>query len=278
MLRTLIIAAAFLTVTLGLLLLQPGSGPKSQPALENTITRADTDLTTLGNAVALSQAAPAASPTPAATPPAPVATRDSDALRALTNNVLSGLGAPAEPATPAVPAISAEEEALRALTSQVLAGLTPAATNTGSKPQLGLEGLVVQAISEGQSDAYLDALLNEAADRGLIQVPAALVTDGGRVDTPTLISALTQKAAPTPARKHKLPVGGKGVEIRVIQSAGETKEYRFYTVQPGDSLGAIAVKFYGDAAYFADIFNANRQFVPSPDRIRPGQRLTIPVL
>jgi len=53
-------------------------------------------------------------------------------------------------------------------------------------------------------------------------------------------------------------------------------QYQFYTVGVGDSLGAIAVKFYGDVAKFNMIFEANRTILSSPDKIRVGQRLVIP--
>ena len=71
-------------------------------------------------------------------------------------------------------------------------------------------------------------------------------------------------------------VGGDGVEIRVVQTATESESYRFYSVSPGDSLGAIAVEFYGDVRNFDLIYNANRDILASPDRIIVGQRLAIP--
>ena len=42
--------------------------------------------------------------------------------------------------------------------------------------------LVVQALKEGQNDAYTDTLVNEAATAGTITVPEILVTSDGRVD------------------------------------------------------------------------------------------------
>ena len=69
---------------------------------------------------------------------------------------------------------------------------------------------------------------------------------------------------------------GQGVEVRVVQEAGETRPYYFYTVQEGDSLGGIAQNFYGDAAYYKVIFEANRRLLSSPNRIKVGQRLRIP--
>jgi nucleoid-associated protein YgaU len=49
-----------------------------------------------------------------------------------------------------------------------------------------------------------------------------------------------------------------------------------YTVQSGDTLSAIAKKFYGRANEYMQIFNANRDQLSDPDKIQPGQVLKIP--
>jgi LysM repeat protein len=59
-------------------------------------------------------------------------------------------------------------------------------------------------------------------------------------------------------------------------SAGAAPATVSYTVQPGDTLGGIAKKFLGNPNDFMDIFNANRDQLTDPDKIRPGQVLKIP--
>jgi hypothetical protein len=49
-----------------------------------------------------------------------------------------------------------------------------------------------------------------------------------------------------------------------------------HTVQSGDTLSAIAEKYLGDANAYMDIFNANRDQLTDPDKIKPGQVLKIP--
>jgi nucleoid-associated protein YgaU len=49
-----------------------------------------------------------------------------------------------------------------------------------------------------------------------------------------------------------------------------------YTVQSGDTLSALAKKFLGNANDYMDIFNANRDQLSDPDKIKPGQVLKIP--
>jgi nucleoid-associated protein YgaU len=53
-------------------------------------------------------------------------------------------------------------------------------------------------------------------------------------------------------------------------------EIRTYTVQPGDTLGAIAQEYYGKASDYMKIYEANRDILDNPDLIKPGQELKIP--
>jgi hypothetical protein len=71
------------------------------------------------------------------------------------------------------------------------------------------------------------------------------------------------KVKPGAARPAATPAGG---------GAGA----QTYTVQSGDTLGAIAKKFLGNANAYMDIFNANKDQLSDPDKIKPGQVLKIP--
>lgn len=51
---------------------------------------------------------------------------------------------------------------------------------------------------------------------------------------------------------------------------------RTYTVEAGDTLWAIAEKYYGDGSAWPKIHEANRDRIEDPDLIRPGQVLRIP--
>jgi nucleoid-associated protein YgaU len=217
----------------------------------------------------------AADPAPVPVEPAaPVALRtDESSMQALTQGVLAGLGV-----TPNAP-----DGGLRDLTATALAGIRQATgqPDPNASPQTALQSLVVRALRDGQTDAYIDILLNEAARSGTVTVPEALVTTDGRVDTYLLLSSIVSQAtiaAGGAAPAVPVVAGGEGVEVRVIQTATTTEQFRFYTVNPGDSLGAIAVKFYGDLVYYPRIFDANRQILSSPDMLKPGQRLVIPDL
>lgn len=63
------------------------------------------------------------------------------------------------------------------------------------------------------------------------------------------------------------------VQSRVSSTADAVTTY---TVVAGDNLSKIARHFYGNANAWKSIFDANRDQLTDPDKIRPGQVLKIP--
>ena len=60
------------------------------------------------------------------------------------------------------------------------------------------------------------------------------------------------------------------------QVSSTVDEHSIYTVAAGDNLSKIAKHFYGNANAWKSIFDANRDQLSDPDRIKPGQILKIP--
>ncbi len=60
-------------------------------------------------------------------------------------------------------------------------------------------------------------------------------------------------------------------QIDVVAPASVT-----YTVQAGDTLSKIAKAHLGDANAYMKIFDANKDQLTDPDKIKPGQVLNIP--
>src|ERR1700756_554668 len=58
--------------------------------------------------------------------------------------------------------------------------------------------------------------------------------------------------------------------------AASTPAARTYTVQPGDSLSKISKQFYGDANKYMKIFEANKDKLSDPDKVKAGMDLLIP--
>ena len=54
------------------------------------------------------------------------------------------------------------------------------------------------------------------------------------------------------------------------------KAAKTYTVKSGDTLGKIAKEHLGDAGSYMKIFDANKDQLTDPDKIKPGQVLKIP--
>ncbi len=294
MIRTTIAFFAFAVVICGLIIFRPfaedetvtmdrlGVPPLTDETVE--VTRNATP-----DVVALAQAAAAAAAPLAVYPSTGLVdaprridvarpSTDDTRLSDMTNNVLAELGfAGVEPVT-------TNSQAQRQSTSDILAGIEAA---TGQRSILEerdtLEAIVIAALRAGESDESIDIIVNNAAASGGVAVPEILVTSDGRVDTHVLLNNIVTQAqiasgGEAPAVPNVTPDNTQGVEVRVVQRANDEVEARFYTVQRGDSLGAIAIKFYGNSSEFNRIFDANKTLLSSPDRIRIGQRLVIPQL
>ena len=64
--------------------------------------------------------------------------------------------------------------------------------------------------------------------------------------------------------------------VAEITATGGAAE-QLYTVKAGDTLGGIAKQFLGSANAYPAIFDANRDQLSDPDKIKPGQVLKIPM-
>lgn len=78
-----------------------------------------------------------------------------------------------------------------------------------------------------------------------------------------------------------LPQAAGASPFNIGQSTGPigtatASEHRMHDVVSGDTLSAIAKKYYGDASKYHRIFEANRDQLSDPDKIKVGQRLRIP--
>lgn len=65
-------------------------------------------------------------------------------------------------------------------------------------------------------------------------------------------------------------------EVVADLQATDSSIYGKYTVKSGDTLSAISKRFLGSANRYMDIFNANKDQLSDPDKIKVGQTLTIP--
>lgn len=298
MLRILLLGGAFVGISAALVIFQPGadrlkSVSGSQTIPEDVVTRAPVRLET--ETAGTSGSAPAALAAPVEPAPNQEALTNavanalrnsisvpserrtepaagSDAVSALTAAVLRAQAASTD-AGPPVDGAAGQNDELIALSQSVLAQLT-GATGARAQETPTLDVAIAQALRHGQSDAYLDELLNEARDSGQIAIPSGMIRSDGSVDTATLLTALVEQSVAANSALLNGPSEAKSPAVaRITRTSPET-----YTVQAGDSLAAISVRFYGTTSDYMEIFRANQDQLSSPDRIRIGQRLTIPAL
>ena len=113
-----------------------------------------------------------------------------------------------------------------------------------------IEELTVTERAGEEGDKYVSFRLLEYREYGK---KSAVVT----TPTPTgTAKAVAKKEEPAPA------VNPKSNGTHVVQS--------------GDTLWAIAKKYYGNGSQYTKIFNANRDKIKNPNLIYPGQKLVIP--
>lgn len=69
---------------------------------------------------------------------------------------------------------------------------------------------------------------------------------------------------------------GHGVRVEREWDTSTAPAAKTYTVQKGDSLWAIAAKYYGKGSDYVKIYEANEDKISNPTVIHPGQVLTLP--
>jgi hypothetical protein len=158
--KLMMIVAAFLIVTIGLLLVQP-----------NSLSRDLADVAPIAEELETAGSEPISEVTRSETSLLTVATetRRQDVSKLLRQPIR----------------LDGRRRDIRDLTREVLAKF-------GYDAPVGdrLHALVVQSLAEGQSDSYIDALLNTSVSRGDIYVPVALLEASGRLNTDALLQEL----------------------------------------------------------------------------------------
>ena len=57
----------------------------------------------------------------------------------------------------------------------------------------------------------------------------------------------------------------------------EKPKFEIYEIVSGDTLGGIAKRYYGKASLYTRIHEANKELIPDPNKIYPGQKIRIPL-
>lgn len=134
----------------------------------------------------------------------------------------------------------------------------------------GAAGTALKPERQPREAAAGSAGRTTAGTRGAVAADTMLSaqTAGVAVAAGTVAGATPRAPAPVEAQGGRTP----STEPAVRPAAQTT-----YVVQPGDTLGRIAARFYGDTKKWQVIYEANRASLPGgPQSLRVGQTLVIP--
>ncbi len=187
-----------------------------------------------------------------------------------------------------------------------VSGLIPAAQAAPTLPEASVEigaadaGTELQA-SQPTTPAYDDAQADEIVAQALAEhtriakgVWNAIKADGELKDDPIDVMQSGSSIILTGAvdSEHELHLaanlarsieGVEAVDASGLKVVGGTKELvkekdaggdTVYTIQAGDTLTAVALKYFGDAGRYKDISHYNN--LSNPDDIKVGQQIRIP--
>ncbi len=157
----------------------------------------------------------------------------------------------------------------------------------GEKLFGGKDAAAAQQAQAAPGDAELQARAaqaNRTASQAIVAYIAAqnLAADGLSVEFDGASGSVTVSGvAPDQATKEKIVlccgnVHGVAQVNDMLTVSKPADESQYHTVVRGDTLSAIAKKFYGNANAYPKIFEANKPMLGHPDKIYPGQLLRIP--
>lgn len=147
------------------------------------------------------------------------------------------------------------------------------------KGDSGVKSSPAQPQTRSVSPAELDAMKRRKALEKLL-AELSLEVENLKIDV-TGDVAIVHGLVDDQAEREKVVLAlGNVIGIARVDDRLETKkkspESQMYTVVAGDSLSKIAKQFYGNAAKYNTIFEANKPMLKDPDKIYPGQVLRIP--
>ena len=125
--------------------------------------------------------------------------------------------------------------------------------------------------SPNEASAAIKAHVEE--DNPGINNLEVLVDDG--------VVTLSGEAESAEALEKSVLIAGnvKGVsEVKFdnVAAPAAVEEIEYYEIVSGDTLSAIAKKFYGNGSKYPRIFEANREVIKDPNKIYVGQKIRIP--
>lgn len=99
----------------------------------------------------------------------------------------------------------------------------------------------------------------------------------GTVNSPDQVNEIWNAIKTIPDWRNDIVADIKATGTGASAAASQPQQQsETYTVKAGDTLSKIAKEKLGDANAYTEIFDANRDQLSDPDKIKPGQVLKIP--
>ena len=159
-------------------------------------------------------------------------------------------------------------------TNNVLAALGAAPVQSEVVVEGDLLELVGEAMANGETTDYINALVLEAHSGGQITVPDTMINSEGEVDTAALLESVVNAAI---AGQPALPADDSATVVS--EALGDQVDNdgvgQTHTVVAGDTLRKLAISYYGDMDNYTRILDANPE-ITNENLIRIGQVLQIP--
>jgi nucleoid-associated protein YgaU len=129
-----------------------------------------------------------------------------------------------------------------------------------------------------RKDVSLDSPVQEAPPE--THTHAFLLSDPLPVETATespvsLAPETPAPAPPAPVARSSPPPAPQRSTVRSVPTAPAAVNRR-HVISKGDTLFSLAQKYYGNRARWRDIFNANRDVLPTEHALRLGMEIKIP--
>jgi hypothetical protein len=123
----------------------------------------------------------------------------------------------------------------------------------------------------------IGAAAEGAAQNDQSTVPGTLPQPGDSLSfTPPVVVEKLQPREPNVAEDFDVPQFSDGTALPDISSSSSS--YDEYTVRYGDTLSEIAGKLLGSPGRYEEIYDANRDRIGNPDRLKVGAAIRIPRL
>ena len=107
--------------------------------------------------------------------------------------------------------------------------------------------------------------------------PAPAPTTNTRPASSTNIPSVKTEAQPVTNFGPKISIPSFDNPATNVNSGAPTPAFVEYKVEKDDTLQKISQKFYKSYGKWTKIYNANRDKIPNPDKIKPGIIIQIPL-